>query len=41
MKLQKWQLEVLEQLNKSEVILNRKISIEKIFKFGRYEIDNK
>ena len=40
MKLQKWQLEVLEQL-KSQVILNRRFKIQKIFKFGRYEIDNK
>ena len=40
MKLQKWQLEVLEQL-KSQVILNRRFKIQKIFKFGVYEIDNK
>lgn len=32
MKLQKWQLEVLKQLSKSEIIMNRKIKIEKIFK---------
>lgn len=40
MKLQKWQLEVLEQL-KLQVILNRRFKIQKIFKFGVYEIDNK
>lgn len=40
MKLQKWQLEVLAQL-KLQVILNRRFKIQKIFKFGVYEIDNK
>jgi len=41
MKLQKWQLEVLEQLKKSQVIMDRRFKIQKIFKFGVYEIDNK
>ncbi len=31
-RLKDWQLQILEKLRKSEVIMNRKIKIEKIFK---------
>lgn len=41
MKLQYWQEQVLKQLKLSEKIMNRTLKIQKIFKFGIYEIDNK
>lgn len=41
MKLQYWQEQVLKQLKLSEKIMNRTFKIQKIFKFGVYEIDNK
>lgn len=40
-KLQAWQEEVLKKLKRSEKIMNRTFKIQKIFKFGVYEIDNK
>ena len=41
MKLQYWQEQVLKQLKLSEKIMNRAFKIQKIFKFGVYESDNK
>ena len=37
MKLLNWQIEVLNEMRRSE----RRLKIVKIFKFGIYEIDNK
>ena len=41
MKLQYWQEHVLKQIKRSDKTINRTIKIQKIFKLGVYETDNK